>query len=423
MQKIKGPRICLMTDGGPEVEIILIDENGEQQHLPKQTPAELLVEAASIDYGAYRTEVRRLWDEHPLFEESDTVNMEDFYDLAVDALCLPDTLKEVDPLSHFVLLERLRMFILQMKDNGSALFPLQTGADMIRILDEPLMAQIRMRNVFEIAFDDFERGTQRQRYEALEKVYPGLVNRFFPSVLVEETEGDIPYGNRLLYSLTSIFELYQLLLALYFKQNKQRIAKCERCWNYFIPKTKKQTLYCDRTFNGASCKQAGPNLKRNLGPEYDEALAIYNRIRNRMAERMDRYYLFGPTERLNPMDADRYYDWLGMAHQARTDYLDKKISSGEFLRRIDSFQVLDSHEAGKTEPVTPGDTACRKRVEHNIDFDPDRSFQTMQILDLSKGSDGAQWQYLTVEDQKRKARGGNESLMDRYEKEKAEESE
>ena len=192
MQKIKGPRICLMTDGGPEVEIILIDENGEQQHLPKQTPAELLVEAASIDYGAYRTEVRRLWDEHPLFEESDTVNMEDFYDLAVDALCLPDTLKEVDPLSHFVLLERLRMFILQMKDNGSALFPLRTGADMIRILDEPLMAQIRMRNVFEIAFDDFERGTQRQRYEALEKVYPGLVNRFFPSVLVEETEGDIP---------------------------------------------------------------------------------------------------------------------------------------------------------------------------------------------------------------------------------------
>ena len=171
MQKIKGPRICLMTDGGPEVEIILIDENGEQQHLPKQTPAELLVEAASIDYGAYRTEVRRLWDEHPVSEESDTVNSEEVCDLALDALCLPDTLKEVDPLSHFVLLERLRMFILQMKDNGSALFPLQTGADMIRILDEPLMAQIRMRNVFEIAFDDFERGTQRQRYEALEKVY------------------------------------------------------------------------------------------------------------------------------------------------------------------------------------------------------------------------------------------------------------
>ena len=229
MQKIKGPSICLITDGGPEVEIILVGADGEQRHLPKRTPAELLIEAASIDYKSYRTEVHRLWNEHPLFEESDTINMEDFYDLAVDALCLPDTLKEIDAVSHFVLLERLQALIHQMNDDGSAMFPLRTGADMIHILDEPLLAQIQLRNVFEVTFDDFERGTQRQRYEALEKVYPGLVNRFFQNMIMEELEGDIPYGNRLLYSPTSIFELYQLLLALYFKQDKQRIAKCERC--------------------------------------------------------------------------------------------------------------------------------------------------------------------------------------------------
>ena len=80
MQKIKGPSICLVTDGGPEVEVILIDGNGEQQHIQKKTPAELLIEAVSIDYGAYRTEVQRLWNKHPLFEECDSVNMEDFYD-------------------------------------------------------------------------------------------------------------------------------------------------------------------------------------------------------------------------------------------------------------------------------------------------------------------------------------------------------
>ena len=417
MQKIKGPCICLVTDGGPEVEIILVSADEEQRHLPKRTPAELLIEAVSIDYGAYRTEVQRLWNKHPLFEECDSVNMEDFYDLAVDALCLPDTLKDIDPVSHFVLLEKLQALIDQMNDDGNAMFPLRTGAGMIHILDEPLLAQIQLRNVFEVTFDDFERGTQRQRYEALEKVYPGLVNRFFPNMIMEELEGDIPYGNRLLYSPTSIFELYQLLLALYFKQDKQRIAKCERCWNYFIPKTKKQTLYCDRIFNGASCKQAGPNLKRNLGPEYDEALAIYNRIRNLLAERMERYYLFGSTEKLHTMDNERYYDWLAMAQQARADYLDRKISSEEFLRRIDSFGVLKSYEAEKTEPIAPHDTKWRKRIENDISFDADKSFQTMQSLDLSKGED-ARWEILTAEEQKLDARGGNTSLMDRYERNK-----
>ena len=417
MQKIKGPSICFVTDGGPEVEVILIDGNGEQQHIQKKTPAELLIEAASINYKSYRTEVQRLWNEHPLFEESDTINMEDFYDLAVDALCLPDTLKEIDAVSHFVLLERLQALIDQMNDDGSAMFPLQTGADMIHILDEPLLAQIQLRNVFEVTFDDFERGTQRQRYEALEKVYPELVNRFFPSMMVEDEEGDVPYGNKLIYSPTSIFELYQLLLALYFKQDKQRIAKCERCWNYFIPKTKKQTLYCDRIFNGASCKQVGPNLKRNLGPEYDETLAIYNRIRNLLAERMERYYNFGPNGRVYSMDADRYYDWITMAQHARADYMDRKISSAEFLRRIDSFGVLKSYEAEKTEPVAPHDTKWRKRIENDISFDADRSFQTMQSLDLSKGED-ARWECITAEEQKLDARGGNTSLMDRYEREK-----
>ena len=401
MQKIKGPSICLVTDGGPEVEIILVGADGEQRHLPKRTPAELLIEAASIDCGAYRTEVQRLWNEHPLFEECDTTNMENFYDLAVDALCLPDTLKEIGAVAHFVLLERLQALIHQMNDDGSASFPLRTGAGMIHILDEPLLAQIQLRNVFEVAFDDFERGTQRQRYEALKKVYPGLVNRFFPSMMVEDEEGDIPYGNKLLY----------------FKQDKQRIAKCERCWNYFIPKTKKQTLYCDRVFNGASCKQAGPNLKRNLGPEYDEALAIYNRIRNLLAEQMERYYNFGPNGRVYSMDVERYYDWLTMAQHARADYLDRKISSEEFLRRIDSFGVLKDYTAEKSEPVAPCDTKWHKRIENDISFDADKSFQTMQSLDLSKGED-ARWECITAEEQKLDARGGNESLMDRYERNK-----
>ena len=45
------------------------------------------------------------------------------------------------------------------------------------------------------------------------------------------------------------------------------------------------------------------------------------------------------------------------------------------------------------------------------------AYLPMQVLDLTNGSD-AKWQYLTVEDQLRESRGGNESLMDRYERNK-----
>ena len=117
------------------------------------------------------------------------------------------------------------------------------------------------------------------------------------------------------------------------------------------------------------------------------------------------------------MDAERYYDWLTIAQQARADYLDRKISSEEFLRRIDSFGVLKDYTAEKSELVAPCDTKWRKKIENDISFDADNSFQTMQSLDLSKGED-ARWECITAEEQMLDARGGNTSLMDRYERNK-----
>ena len=113
----------------------------------------------------------------------------------------------------------------------------------------------------------------------------------------------------------------------------------------------------------------------------------------------------------------RFLDGLFDSLIVREEYLNRKISSEEFLRRIDSFGVLEDYEAEKAETVAPNDTDWRKRVERNIDFDPKEAYLPMQVLDLTNGSD-AKWQYLTVEDQLRESRGGNESLMDRYERNK-----
>ena len=57
-------------------------------------------------------------------------------------------------------------------------------------------------------------------------------------------------------------ELRMLVLAIYFEQDNQRVCRCDYCWGYFIPKTKKATRYCDRVTDGQSCKQRGANLAR-----------------------------------------------------------------------------------------------------------------------------------------------------------------
>lgn len=80
-----------------------------------------------------------------------------------------------------------------------------------------------------------------------------------------------------------------LELMLYFRQSKQRITRCEHCWEYFIPPTKKVTRYCDRVYDGQSCKQRGANLMRREKKAQDNITLIYRRLRDRMQARAVRY--------------------------------------------------------------------------------------------------------------------------------------
>lgn len=413
----KNPAIHLLTDTGPEIEIVLVDQDGEEHALPKRTPAEDLILAMDRDYSEYRAAIRHLYDTHPLFEESLDVSEADFVDLVTESLLLPSMLKDIDPVAFFVLGARLDRSLRKM-DDGSALFLLQAGAELLRILEEPIQAQIRLRNIFEITFDDYERGTQRDRYDALMHTWPGQIDRFFLCRRIPAQSGAHPLGSQLEYNVFGLYDLYMTELFLYFQQDKQRIARCECCWKYFIPKTKSETLYCDRLTDGKTCKKIGPNLKRKLGPEHDGALAAYNRLRERMAERLERYEVALPQDKhkLFPMDAAKYADWLALAHKARAEYRDEIISAEEFLRRIDVYGDLESYSAEKQESPSPKDTFWRKSVQRDIDFDPQWRYPPMLYLELGKDPN-PQWEYRSTEEQIKMARGGLESLMKKYKKE------
>ena len=121
---------------------------------------------------------------------------------------------------------------------------------------------------------------------------------------------------------------------MYFRQ-PNRIARCSHCWNYFIPKTKKETLYCDRVWeDGRTCKQLGPNAQRRIDQQNDNALAIFEVLRKRMTARYERY--MDSCERMDTeyaLDIDSYFRWCEESSQARTAYLDGKITAEEFIRR------------------------------------------------------------------------------------------
>lgn len=404
------PPLLLKAEEKNRWSVILHHADGKTAILPAATPAEHLIAASEIDYSPYRREIRNLREHHPLFEERIDIPQADFEDFVAEALLLPSMLCDIDPVSFFVLGQLLDRS-LRKQDDGSALFFLCAAAQLLQILEEPVRAQVYLRNILEIACDGMERATQQERYQKLIGTYPGLQPLCDPALLPDgPSKGQV-------YAAHSIFGLLGLELALYFQQDKQRIARCEYCWRYFIPKTRKETHYCDRETDGYPCKERGSRFKRNLDAERDEALLICKRLRDRMYARLLRYTIAHPNERKNliPMDYDQYDAWSENARLARIDYLDGKLTAEDFLRKIDTMHDLEDYIVGEAR-VPPGETAWQRMVASHIGFDPEAHYpQSFMQLDLE--NEDPKWQTFSADDLRRRDQEGHQSLREKYGKE------
>ncbi len=385
---------------------VLHYEYGTEIRLPAATPANDLIAATEIDYRGYRREIKRLREEHPLFQMRLDISVADFEDFVAEALLLPSMLKEIDPVSFFVLGELLRQS-LQAEDDGSALFLLNAGKELIYILEEPIRAQTYLRNTFEIAFDGMERETQQGRFTKLCQVYPDIGRLCDPAALP-----NVKPGHRM-FMAKSIFGLRLLELALYFQQDKKRIVRCDYCWGWFVPKTKKVTRYCDRVTDGFPCKQRGSRFKRNLIEEQDGAIRVCNKLRDRMYARYQRWRDAALSERDNviPMDYDQYTEWSENSRLARIEYLEEKLTAEEFLQRIDMTHELSSYEADKAELVE--ETVWQRRIAGDFSFDPEMHYpEVIQVIDL--GAEEPKWELRTADDLRRKDQEGHQSLREKY---------
>ena len=412
MDRKRKPGIYLLTDAGDAVELILVWLDGRETRLRGQSPAEELVSFVNFDFSAYRASVERLWEEHDVFEERLEVPYEDYVDFARQALPLAEQLSEIAPVAYWDVLHHLDPATKMLYD-GKPIFPSRKALAVLNALRHPYFIQNRLRNLFEIGFADFERGTQQGRFRALEDTWPGLIDRAFPIRFLPGPSG-APVGTVREYAPDDLYGLCLAELSLYFQQDRRRIARCENCWRYFVPKTEAESRYCYGEMDGKPCKQEGAKRMRRFRADTDEALATYERLRRRLEERANRLELADPgrENHLLPFGRTQYETWLDGAREAKREYQAGGISAEEFLRRIDMDGELASRKAARDTLPEPDRTPWRAYIKQDMDFVPEKLFVNTMRLDLS--ADNPEWTVITAEEQIRKARGGHASLHDRY---------
>lgn len=106
------------------------------------------------------------------------------------------------------------------------------------------------------------------------------------------------------YIINSVTEYINILFYTFVNSNPI-VSICQNCDKLFVPKTKKLTLYCDRTTNEhTTCKQIGAKNKHNDKIEEDPVLKKYHMEKHRiemycLRSKQDKYDFF-----------DDYYNWL-----------------------------------------------------------------------------------------------------------------
>jgi len=413
LDKKRKPGIYLLTDTGNPVEIILAGTDGQEPRLPRQSPAEALMDFVEFDFSDYRSRVEGLWEEHCVFEERDEVLYADYEDFAAQAVPLAEQLHAAAPAAYWDVQHHAAL-AEEMTDDGEPIFASRKAFAVLTALRRPYFLQNRMRNIFEIAFADFERGTQQDRFRALEATWPGIVDRSFSVRFLPAREEAAPVGQTREYALSDLYDLCLAELSLYFQQSRQRIARCENCWRYFIPRTEAESRYCYDAADRRPCKEIGPRNMRRFRADTDGALAAYERLRRRLEERANRLELAPPgaESRMIPFDRDQYAAWLELAREAKRDYQAGRISAGEFLRHIDLQGELTPYEAERTELPPPDETPWRNCIKRDMDFVPGGRFADIALLDLREADPA--WETVTAESQILHARGGHTSLHDRY---------
>ena len=131
-----------------------------------------------------------------------------------------------------------------------------------------------------------------------------------------------------------MYDYYRLLL-MQFIESKLNIARCKCCGKFFIPKTKKMTLYCDRAiWNGRTCKEVAHALKHKLNAEKDKVIEAFDKAKRKMYKRYERSR-DSEHELPKGLTYASLYEWMERAEEVRNRYLSEELTENYALRIIE----------------------------------------------------------------------------------------
>lgn len=320
MNKNKGLYITIDSNGTINKKLV----TGKQTlTLPATSIEEEIIYFTEISYKEYAKRISEIEELACLIESDDPdlfgqVDMRLFYELLQ---MVNDIIWDMEEIN--LLLGTLTRTLIEdnkTDDDGSAMYVFNT-IDMLyncfkEILDFNFIFKTIINNLCEKSTTPIP--------QEFSHIYQGEFVQVFT----------FSKNNKPQYHFRSI-KSYLHFLLLNFLNSEPNIAWCNCCGRYFIPKTRKPTLYCDRVIeNGKSCKELGPKLKRKLEASKDIIINTYNRTYQKLYKRYERSSL--QTHELpKSLSVSEFYEWQESATKARNDYLKGLISADEALLVIE----------------------------------------------------------------------------------------
>lgn len=217
--------------------------------------------------------------------------------------------------------------LLEIKDDGSAMYLMTTMSHIVDALREPLDTRYILYKYLK-SRSEFDTHEEWLRKNILPEGY--FFRRDYPCEIINY---DL-FTNEPKLSQVFFFDNYTdyfVFLFLKFAEQQRSVLECPCCGKLFVPKSNRAEMYCDRVpIDGKTCKQIAPKLARKLKQRNDPLLEEYEKAKNRNYKRVERYENADGNSGVMRLTFNEYKAWLDKASEMKRLYLQGKVSAEEF---------------------------------------------------------------------------------------------
>lgn len=320
MQNICGLYVSVNDNG--TIKRNLTVKNGETIDLASTTVNDEIIAFSELNFKYYAELLEHIENmcEKSFVEITDGdfgeagIDVDAYAEILQTVHKLIEALEESNPL-HGTLLRTLLEDQIP-PDDGSAMYLINSEAKITDCLSSVMKLQFLINDILY----DLRNGTPLD----LEQKYNIFKTAEFTQIQTLSKKITVQHRFRSLID-------YYIFLMMWFIENQPNVTICQCCGKYFIPKTKRITLYCDRIIrDNKTCKQIAPALKHKRDAAQDSVIETFDRTKRKMYKRFERTNDFSNAT-ANTLSLTQYYDWLSRAEQARKAYLAGKTSAEETL--------------------------------------------------------------------------------------------